>query len=307
MSEQQVQEVHALPLQGKRVLVTRTQEQAGTFSARLKEVGAVPVEFPTIRVVPPQSWAPLDTALQKLCAGYEQQEQQGRADGAPAYDWLVFTSANGVKMCVERLYTLGYPVPALKQARIAAIGPATAATLARYGLAADLVPDEYIAEGVAAALLADAHARGESLAGKRILLARAAEARAILITELQAAGAQVQVVAAYATLPVSHDDERGRTVVRLLTSAELDIVTFTSSSTVHNFMRWLHSTAPELTQLLTDSAPRQRPRIASIGPITSRTAREYGLAVSIEAREFTIAGLVEALIQSTLDSSKEYV
>lgn len=302
MSERQVQEVQTHPLLGKRVLVTRTQEQAGTFSARLKEVGAVPIEFPTIRIVPPQSWEPLDAALQKLCAG----DEEKHADGGGAYDWLVFTSANGVRMCIERLQTLGYTGPnlALKQTRIAAIGPATAAALAHYGLRADLVPDQYIAEGVAAALLADARARGETLAGKRILLARAAEARDILITELQAAGAEVQVVAAYATLPAASDDARGREVERLLTCSGIDIITFTSSSTVHNFMRWVNSVAPGLRRILVDPVVAVRqPRIACIGPITSRTAREYGLDVRIEAREFTIAGLVEALMQSEFNSS----
>src|SRR5215470_12855382 len=189
--------VKALPLHGRRILVTRASEQAEAFSERLRALGAIPVEFATIRIVPPEDWEPLDDALRRLC-------------GAGWYDWLVFTSVNGVRTCLERLRSLGYPAPG--NVRTAAIGPATAAALAHYGITADLVPGEYIAESVAAALIDDAQRRNQPLAGKRVLLARAAEARNVLVSELQGAGAVVDVVAAYRTEAVSSDDERGREV-----------------------------------------------------------------------------------------------
>ncbi len=180
----------------------------------------------------------------------------------------------------------------MSHVRIAAIGPATASALKRYGLTADIVPDEYIAEGVAAALRSDAQARGVSLVGQRVLLARAAEARKILVTELQQAGALVDEVPAYYTVAVAHDDEQGQQVLRLLREQKLDILTFTSSSTVRNFMQWLASDE-ERVRLVTHNPHLT---IACIGPITAQTARELGLDVAIEAQEFTIDGLVEAIV-----------
>ena len=281
MSEPQLR---ALPLQGRRVLVTRTRDQAGALSENLRATGAVPVELPVIRVAPPEDWQPLDQALRALVGG-------------AAYDWLVFTSANGVKMVLERLSVPGIEPRALSATRIAAIGPATAAALTGYGLSAALVPDTYIAESVAEALRRDAEQRGESLAGKRILLARAAEARPVLVTELEQAGAHVDVVVAYQTLPVTQDNERGREVIALLRAQRLDVITFTSSSTVQHFMHWLSQAAPDIALLLAYPGTRHaRPLLACIGPITAQTARSYGLEVAIEAREFTTAGLVEALI-----------
>ncbi|HVB21398.1 MAG TPA: uroporphyrinogen-III synthase [Ktedonobacteraceae bacterium] len=282
MFESQVQ---ALPLQGKRILVTRTREQASTFSQRLKALGALPVEFPTIRIVPPQDWEQLDSALNKLFLENAQERRY--------YDWLVFTSVNGVAICCERLIALGHTTEHMSHVRIAAIGPATAAALKHYGLTADVVPDEYIAEGVATALRNDAQARNVSLAGQRVLLARAAGARKILVTELQQAGALVDEVPAYYTGAVAHDDEQGQHVLRLLREQQLDILTFTSSSTVRNFMQWL-SSDEERVQLVTRNPHLT---IACIGPITAQTARESGLNVAIEAQEFTIDGLVEAIVQ----------
>lgn len=281
MSEPQVQ---TLPLQGKRILVTRTREQASIFSERLQALGAAPIEFPTIRIVPPQDWEQLDSALNKLFLE--------DAVERPYYDWLVFTSVNGVTICCERLITLGHTIEHMRHVRIAAIGPATASALKRYGLTADVVPDEYIAEGVAAALKNDAHAHGISLVGQRVLLARAAEARKILVTELQQAGALVDEVPAYFTVAVAHDDEQGQQVLRLLREQQLDILTFTSSSTVRNFMQWL-SRDEERVRLVTHNPHLT---IACIGPITAQTARELGLTVAIEAQEFTIDGLVEAIV-----------
>jgi uroporphyrinogen-III synthase len=279
------QSIATLPLYNKRVLVTRTREQASVMSEKLRALGAVPVEFPTIRIVPPQDWGQLDAALRRLYA-------QIGSD----YAWLVFTSVNGVNICCERVRTLGYKPGAMRNVRIAAIGPATAAALTKYGLQADLVPSEYIAEGVASALLADAEQKGASLAGQRILLARAAEARNVLVTELQQAGAVVDEVAAYYTLPIAGDDERGREIVALLRQGQLAILTFTSSSTVRNFVAWLKDCEQISTYSLDDLTRQPRPTIACIGPITSQTARELGLPVDIEASEFTIDGLIEAIV-----------
>lgn len=281
MSESQLR---ALPLHGKRVLVTRTRDQAGVLSDNLSAVGAQPVELPVIRIVPPDDWSPLDRMLHALVEH-------------SVYDWLIFTSANGVKMVMERMRALGLEPGALAGVRIATIGPATAAALAQQGLFATLIPDEYIAESVAEALRRETERREESLVGKRIVLARAAEAREVLITELERAGAQVEVIVAYRTLPVEQSDERGHEVIALFRQRRLDILTFTSSSTVRYFMQWLSQAAPDIvTELTSSSRQPDYPLIACIGPVTARTARNYGLYVGIEAREFTIAGLVEALI-----------
>jgi uroporphyrinogen-III synthase len=289
MSEQAT--TTGLPLQGRRILVTRTPEQASALSERLQALGASPIEFPTIHIAPPRDWQPLDAALRRLFTA--------DAQNRPYYTWLVFTSVNGVNICCERMRTLGLDAQALPayDVRIACIGPATAAALARFGLNADLVPDTYIAEGVAVALIEDAQQRGQPLTGQHFLLARAAGARKTLAITLQQAGAQVEEVAAYDTLAADADDERGRAVLHLLKTGQLDILTFTSSSTVRNFMHWLARCAEgdaaiDLPHLLRN----EQPRIACIGPVTSQTARQLGLTVHIEASEYTIDGLIEAIV-----------
>ena len=183
--------------------------------------------------------------------------------------------------------------------RIAAIGPATAMTLAKYGAKVDLVPATYIAEAVAAALIEDVRKQGESLEGKRVLLARAAEARNVLIHELQSVGVEVDVVAAYRTIGIDKEDEQGQMILRQLEAEELDIITFTSSSTVRNFMQWLIEYDAEFAETFIRRVVEfARPKIACIGPITSQTARECGLQVHIEAQVYTIAGLLEAIIRN---------
>ena len=269
------------PLQGQRILVTRTRLQASALSSSLRALGATPVEFPTIRIVPPSDWGQLDAALTRLNA-----QPSG-------YDWLIFTSVNGVQSVCERMLQTGYEPHTLQSTRIAAIGPATASALARYGLHAEIVPGEYVAEGVVAALLEDARVRGETLQGRRVLLARAAEARRVLVDELADAGALLDEIAAYYTVAATADDEQGRTVLHLLQTHQLSIITFTSSSTVRNFVAWLRSVSDDALTLVT--GPR-RPMFACIGPITAQTARELGLLVDIEAREFTIHGLVQAIL-----------
>jgi uroporphyrinogen-III synthase len=280
----------SLPLRGKRILVTRTQQQAGTLRDRLAVLGATPTVFPTIRIVPPANWETLDAAFARLFLKDE-------ATGDEGYSWLIFTSANAVNICCERLLQQSYDLGRLRQVRIATIGPATAAALARYGLTAQLIPDEYIAEGVADALLKDTRQRGESLVGKHILLPRAAEARNVLVRELQQAGAIVDEIAAYSTLPVASNDALGRDVLHLLQTHQIDIITFTSSSTVRNFVQWLTGTAN--IRIVTENGQL---KIACIGPITAQTAGVYGLTVHIEAQEFTIDGLVEAIVKDEKDN-----
>lgn len=282
------------PLQGKRILVTRTPEQASPFSERLRALGAISVEFPTIRLLPPHDWEALDNALKKLFLI----EGFGDSSSRPYYTWVVFTSANGVKICCERLRSLGYDPSTISNVRVAAIGPTTAATLARYGIIAELVPTEYVAEGVAAAIIQDAQRAGETLQGKRVLVARAAEARRVLVTQLLQAGAEVEEVAAYHTVSATSDDEQGQNVLRLLQTHQLDIITFTSSSTVRHFIHWLQECQTQEghspVALVTDNPAL---KIACIGPITSQTARTLGLDVHIEAKSFTTEGLIEAIIE----------
>ena len=276
----------ARPLLGKRILVTRTREQASSFSERLRKLGARPFEFPVIRIAPPLDWQPLDDALRHLCGAT-----------FAYYDWLIFTSVNGVESVFGRLNEFGLVLPVAGVTRVAAIGPSTAAALARYSVQTDLVPGEYIAEGVAAALIEDVQRRGASLNGQRILLPRASVARDVLVTELQAAGVLVDEVAAYRTLPVGSDDVQGREVAHMLQAGELHILTFTSSSTVRNFMQWLADAAPGIaTKLRENVGGEVLPIIACIGPVTAQTARELGLHPHIEATTFTIDGLIEAIV-----------
>ena len=280
------QTMKSFPLEGLRILNTRTHEQAGTFSSQLIALGATPVEFPTIRIVAPEDWEPLDNALKRLCE-------------ANWYDWLVFTSTNGVQICFERLSRLGYHMESIGEVRIAAIGPATASTLRKYGVKVDLVPATYIAEAVASVLIDDACKQGEQLVGKKLLLARAAEARNVLVYELQRVGVEVDVVAAYRTVGIDKEDGQGQSILRQLKAEELDIITFTSSSTVRNFMQWLIEHGGSFSETFLRSAVEfAQPKLACIGPVTSQTARECGLKVHIEAQVYTIAGLIEAIIRN---------
>ena len=288
MSERQVA---TLPLQGKRVLVTRTREQASVLSEGLQRLGAIPVEFPTIRIVPPSDWTQLDSALKRL---YLSASTKQANNTSYTYDWLVFTSANGVHICLQRLQQLGYDPHMLQNIRIATIGPATAEALTTYGLTADIIPDAYVAEGVAEAIIEDAQQHGIVLNGQHILLARAAEARKVLAVMLRNAGAIVDDVPAYYTLTAAVDDERGRNLWTMLHQRQINIITFASSSTVRNFMAWVKQ-CEEATGVTL--GPSLLPTIACIGPITSQTARELGLTVAIEASEFTIDGLLKAIVK----------
>jgi uroporphyrinogen III methyltransferase / synthase len=251
------------PLFGRRVVVTRARAQAGELSSQLENLGAEVHEFPTIEISAPESFEPLDDAIRNL----------------DSFDWLVYTSVNGVEAFVERLRHHGLDLRAVPRgARIAAIGPATAERLEDVGLRVDVTPGEYRAEALIGALDAD------SLAGKRVLIPRAKVAREILPDKLREAGAEVVVPPAYESMPSSE----GREELSLrLRSGEIDCVTFTASSTVENFVGAFGET--EAARLLSGT------RVACIGPITADTARKRGLRVDAEADEYTIPGLVEAV------------
>ncbi|MDY0312472.1 MAG: uroporphyrinogen-III C-methyltransferase [Desulfobacterales bacterium] len=251
------------PLLGRTIVVTRARAQASDLVARLGELGAECLECPTIRVVPPDDWAPLDAAIAAL----------------DRYRWIVFTSVNGVSYFFQRLFALGHDVRRLGHLRTAVIGPATAARLADFGICSDIVPESYRAESVV-----DAFAH-QDLSGARILLPRAAEARPVLPEELSRLGARVDEIPVYHTVP---DDSGRRALVAALEKQTIDMVTFTSSSTVRNFKALLP--ADRFEALMAGVT------VASIGPITSETAAGLGFHVDLSAATFTIEGLVTEIV-----------
>ncbi len=250
------------PLLGRRVLVTRTREQAGDLTRRLERLGAEVIPCPTIALIPPENWEPLDAAIRRM----------------ETYDWVIFTSPNGIRFFRERLRAQGRDLRALGRARVAAIGPQTAAALEEAGILADLVPARFQAEGVVEALA------GEPLAGKRILLPRAAVAREILPETLRGRGATVDVVPAYRTVP---PPEIAADVCRLLAERGVDVVTFTSASTVGHFAA-LCGEAPYREWL-------RGVEVACIGPVTAQRAEELGIKPTILPKAATIPSLVEAI------------
>jgi len=244
------------------VLVTRAEHQAEALSRALAAAGAEPVELPVIRLGPPPEPERLDAALRALAT----------------YDWVVFTSSNTVRAVVRRLGGLGLPATALARCRLAAIGPATAAALQEHGLAVEVVPDEYVAEGVLAAL-----AERDTWPGRRVLLPRAARARETLPEGLRALGANVDVVAAYATAPA--EPPQAATVVAELAGGRIQAATFTSPSTVHGFARLWNRHGGSHVPFV----------VACIGPVTASAAQECGFPVHVVPKRYTVAGLVEAL------------
>ena len=245
------------PLFGKRIVVTRAREQASELSARLSELGAAVIEFPTIKpVILPVDW--------------------GFLRNLPSYDWVIFTSANGVHYFLEHLLEVGRDIRALGTAKLAAIGPATKEALETLGLHVDFVPTQFIAEKVLEEFPAQ-------LAGSLILIPRAKQARDVLPEGLRERGAQVDVYHVYETLPEVAGAEQLR---RRLVDGEVDVVCFTSSSTVENFVDAMAGDEP----LSYDKVV-----FASIGPVTTETAEELGLRVQVTAQEHTIPGLVAAL------------
>lgn len=254
------------PLFGRRIVVTRSRSQASVLVERLEELGAETLEVPTIEFAAPDDVAPLERA----------------ACEAGCYDWVVFTSVNGVAAFFDALSRNGRDARALGGCRIAAIGPATASALAAHGIAADLVPSEYKAEGVFAAL----EAQTPGLAGTRVLIPRAQVARETLPELLEKAGAVVDVVAAYKT--VAATGERAGELVEQLLSGRIDAITFTSSSTARNLVALLGEDAREALA---------HASLVSIGPITTQTLENAGLHVAAQAQTYTIPGLVQTLCE----------
>jgi uroporphyrinogen III methyltransferase/synthase len=246
------------PLSGKRIVVTRTRVQAGVLTEQLRGLGADVIELPTIRIEPPTDLRAFAELVQD----------------SHAYDWIVFTSVNGVNAFFDLFYKLYDDAREIGAARIAAIGPATAQRIKDFHMHVDLQPEEFVAESLAREF--KKHGGVENL---RILIARAEKARDLLPKELSALGAIVDEGFAYRTVPETRDDIGAR---RRLLEEGADLITFTSSSTVENFLA-LGLPWPA------------RMEVASIGPITSKTARDHGLAVAVEARRHDIPGLVEAI------------
>lgn len=251
------------PLFGKTVLVTRARAQASKLTARLEQLGAKVIETPAICMEDPaDSYESLDAAIEHL----------------NAYQWLIFTSANGVGRFFSRLFKDGKDTRALGYVQIAAIGSATAEKLLQYGIKADVVPQEFRAEGILEALY------GKLPPHAKILLPRAQEARELLPEKLREAGHTVDVVAAYRTVAATIDAE---SLKAKLAGGEIDLVTFTSSSTVTNFIKLVGS-AGMLGAVKT----------AAIGPVTADTAKANGIEPDIVAKEYTIDGLVESIKES---------
>jgi len=257
----------ARPLFGRRIAVTRPREQAGELVELLEDFGADTIEAPLIRIVPPDDEAPLDEACRR----------------AGGFDWIVFTSANGVARFFERLLAGPGDLRDLKGVRLCAIGPATAARIAQLGLKVDLTPAEYRAEAVVEALAATG-----DLTGRRILLPRADIARELLAEELRRLGADVTEVKAYRTLPVEPDAEGQPDLYRMLLDRRIDVVTFTSASTVRSFVRQIG--AEQVADLL------QTTLVAAIGPVTADAAAEYGIRTDIMPARYTVPDLVDAIV-----------
>ncbi len=251
--------VEHTPLFGRTIVVTRSREAASGFATALRRLGAEVVEFPTIETTPPKSYAALDRAINRL----------------DSFDWIIFTSATGVESFVERMKSRGLDIRALGNASLAAIGPATAARLAAYALRVQALPDEYRAERIVPAIGI------RRIRGKRFLIPRAEVAREALPEILRDNGAKEVVVApAYRTVkPKGAQVDR---MHKLLASGAIDLVTFTSSSTVTNFCDLLGTSGKGV-------------KAAVIGPITAATAQDQGFEVVVKPREYTIESLTEAI------------
>lgn len=259
------------PLSGKCVVVSRAQDQAAALSFPLRELGAEVLEIPFIEIRSPASFQRLDDALLHI----------------QDYDWLILTSVNGVKALAGRIAQLGLEPLNFVHLKVAAIGPATEQALEEQQFTVDVVPEKYVAEAVVSALRAQ-------VKGQRILLVRAKVARDVIPEELRKAGAVVNVAEAYETVVPEASRARLRDALRE-SARKPDVITFTSSSTVRSFASML-----ELDPRPGSARPPilEGVKLASIGAVTSATLRELGLPVDIEAREFTIPGLVRAIAAS---------
>jgi uroporphyrinogen-III synthase len=258
-------------LTGLRILVGRARHQANALSSGLGKLGADVIEIPFIEIRQPRSYKPFDSALKRLSE----------------YDWLILTSVNGVDAIRERMRRLRISKKSFGHLKIAAIGPATKEAIEEeLKLHVDVVPKKYVAESVVASLR-------KRIKGKRVLLARARVARDVIPRELRKLGATVNVVEAYETVVPRKSRLRLRAILRD-SKKRPDVITFTSSSTVRNFLSLVAGRNARATQAL------QGIRFASIGPITSSTLRELGLPVHIEAEEYTIPGLIKAIVAAWL-------
>ncbi|ODS34491.1 MAG: uroporphyrinogen III synthase/methyltransferase [Candidatus Scalindua rubra] len=253
------------PLFSNTIIVTRSRDQASEFSEKLADLGANVLEFPTINIINPDNFDPLDKELKRL----------------ESTDWIIFTSVNGVESFFNRLLDLGGDIRDLKGVKICAIGPATAEKVKEFHIRVDCQPPKYVAESVV-----EVFKKIEDLKGKQILMPRADIARSYLPEELQKLGADVVDIIAYKTVAASNGDD---TILEKLKNGMVDIVTFTSSSTVRNFVKIVGK--DNLT------AFKEKVQFASIGPITTKTAEEMDIEVSIKADEYTIPGLVKAIVE----------
>lgn len=265
------------PLAGTRILAGRARHQAGSLSTSLRGLGASVLEIPFIEIRKPESFAPMDEALKNL----------------NTYDWLILTSANGVEAMWQRLRKLRITGRHLKRhfkhLEIAAIGPATKKAIVKHGLKVKMVPEEYVAESVVKGLR-------DKVNGKRVVLIRAKVARDVIPDSLRAAGAQVDVVEAYETIVPEKSKARLRALFKNK-GRRPHVVTFTSSSTARNFaelLGWSESGSSQAAK--SARAALKNVQLASIGPVTSATLRELQMPVAIEAREFTMGGLIRAIV-----------
>ncbi len=252
------------PLFGKKIIITRAREQASNLVKMLSDFGAECIECPTIKIIPPADYAPLDKAIENLSF----------------YDWIVFTSVNGVNYFFDRLFENGKDSRSLGHLRTAVIGPATKSRLLNFGVNADILPESYRAESVVAAF------EKENMNGKNVLMPRAEKARPILPVEVTKMGALVDEIIAYRTM---EDFDNSDALISILQQGEIDLVTFTSSSTVENFRALLPD--DQFEDLMKNI------QIASIGPITSQTAQNLGFKVNIIAETYTIHGVCDAILK----------
>ncbi|MGB6676028.1 MAG: uroporphyrinogen-III synthase [Terriglobales bacterium] len=265
------------PLSGLRIVVGRARHQASDLSSGLRKLGADVAEIPFIEIRKPRSYKPLDSALKNL----------------KDYDWLILTSVNGVEALWERLHKLRLTKRRLKHLKVTAIGPATKKAIEKRGVKVNVVPEEYVAESVVESLR-------DQVAGKRVLLARARVARDVIPRELRKLDAAVDVVEAYETVIPQSSRARLRVILKDA-KRRPHVITFTSSSTVRNFVALLGKNMLRPRPRPRKSSAIDDVRFASIGPVTSSTLRELGLPVDIEAKEYTIPGLIKAISDAGLE------